>query len=561
MKIKIGIIIGLFLLLSSSRVHGKEANSANSATQNGSISIKSTPELYELTSKLASEYSSLNPGVKIKVVSTGINNIDLVAGDNLGLISDKSQSAFINETSWKMVVGRDIIVPIINAGNPFLNEILKHGISIEQFDQIFKSPQKQNWGNLLSNEQTAPVHIYLANDETIKTAVGNFIQESEIMNNVIAIGNIDDVVMSVKKDRYGIGFCRLVNVLGLDNENLIENVRLLPIDRNGNGTIDHMEDIYSDLNLFMRGVWIGKYPKALYNNIYVLGKKPPTDETELAFFNWILTDGQQFLGFNGYSDLVNSESQSQLDKINTTLISVTPQKDVYSITGIILFSLAGLAFVIFIFKVFRNIRNKKTLIIGTKAIHSHGFDNKSVIVLQGLFFDKTHTWAFMEKDGNVSIGVDDFLQHITGSITRVEMKSPGEKIKKGDLLFSIIQSGKQLNIYAPVSGTIIKQNEVLTSDSSFINSSPYSDGWVYKIEPSNWLKEIQELDMSGIYKRWLDTEFLRVKDFLAVTLKQDSREYSLVVLQDGGVLKDGVLSDFGPEIWEDFQTNFLDRYK
>ena len=38
-------------------------------------------------------------------------------------------------------------------------------------------------------------------------------------------------------------------------------------------------------------------------------------------------------------------------------------------------------------------------------------------------------------------------------------------------------------------------------------------------------------------------------------------EYAHVVLQDGGVIKEGVLSDFGPEVWEDFQSNFLDTYK
>ena len=43
---------------------------------------------------------------------------------------------------------------------------------------------------------------------------------------------------------------------------------LLPIDRNGNGLIDYNEKIYDDINDFSRGVWIGKYPKSLFSNIY-----------------------------------------------------------------------------------------------------------------------------------------------------------------------------------------------------------------------------------------------------------------------------------------------------
>jgi hypothetical protein len=69
------------------------------------------------------------------------------------------------------------------------------------------------------------------------------------------------------------------------------------------------------------------------------------------------------------------------------------------------------------------------------------------------------------------------------------------------------------------------------------------------------------LDMAEKYKLWLTNEFSRIKDFLAATLKPDSPEYAYVVLQDGGVLKDNILADFGPEVWEDFQTNFLDTYK
>jgi hypothetical protein len=141
------------------------------------------------------------------------------------------------------------------------------------------------------------------------------------------------------------------------------------------------------------------------------------------------------------------------------------------------------------------------------------------------------------------------------------MKNPGETIRKGDLLFTIIQSGKQLNMYAPVSGTIKKQNELLLANPSNLNTSPYSEGWVYMIEPSGWFKEIQLLDMSEKYKRWLSAEFSRMKDFLAAILKPESDEYAHVVLQDGGLMKEGVLSEFGPEVWEDFQTNFLDTFK
>jgi len=200
--------------------------------------------------------------------------------------------------------------------------------------------------------------------------------------------------------------------------------------------------------------------------------------------------------------------------------------------------------------------NNEVDVQDTAFVKTQAFNEQVVDIPIGLYYDKTHTWAYMEKDGMVRIGIDDFLQHITGPITRVKMKSTGEKIRKGKEVLSIIQKGKQLDIHAPVSGTIKKQNKALTKSSSLINSSPYSDGWVYMIEPTNWIKEIQYLITGNKYKEWLKSEFSRLKDFLAVSVKPNV-EYAHI-LQDGGELKDGILEDLGPEVWEDFQINFID---
>jgi glycine cleavage system H lipoate-binding protein len=158
----------------------------------------------------------------------------------------------------------------------------------------------------------------------------------------------------------------------------------------------------------------------------------------------------------------------------------------------------------------------------------------------------------------VKIGIDDFLQHITGKITRIKMKSPGKKVKKGEQILSIIQNGKQLNLYSPVSGTIVEQNEALDTDSSSLNYSPYDVGWVYRIEPSNWSRESQLLFMADKQREFIIKEFSRLKDFLMTALRVDTENYTQVILQDGGEIRDGVLSEMGPEIWEDFQTNFID---
>jgi glycine cleavage system H lipoate-binding protein len=206
----------------------------------------------------------------------------------------------------------------------------------------------------------------------------------------------------------------------------------------------------------------------------------------------------------------------------------------------------------------RYIRRSKESIRIPGTASQKVLDENCLVIPGGVYFDKTHTWVFMEQNGVVKVGIDDFLQHITGTITRIKMKGQGESVKKGEQILSIIQNGKQLNLYAPISGVIKEQNRILDTNSSVINSSPYNEGWIYKIEPTNWLRENQLLFMADKQKRFIRNEFSRLKDFLALALKSDSGLFPQVVLQDGGELRDGTLSNLGPEVWEDFQTKFID---
>lgn len=560
MKTTFFLIVGFLLFFATDIANSQESKSTD--LQTGSVSIMCSPDLHELTSKWASEYSSLNPEVKIEIINASFENTKLGTDENLGFMSNKALSVSNDAGLWKLAVGRNVIVPVINSGNPYLTELQKKGIAQERFIQIFKNAGTLNWGTLASNSSKEKVRIYVVNDETVKSGLSKFLKDTKIQDARITFGTREDVISAIQSDPYAIGFCKVVDVQNIDNQSLIANVSLLPIDKNGNGTIDYMEDIYADMNTFHRGVWIGKYPKMLVTNIYAVSSTQPVNEAELAFLKWVLTDGQKYMSASGFSDLASSESQSQLDKINFAAVNLVEDKNASTLSKILVGILTAIVLGLIISTVVRSNRKRKLTfsIAGTNSDET-GFDASSVALPNGLYFDKTHTWAFMEKDGLVSIGIDDFLQHITGPITRVEMKNTGEKIKKGELLFSIIQSGKQLNMYAPVSGVIKKQNEALLNNSSFLNQSPYSDGWVYRIEPSNWFKELQLLDMSERYRNWLNAEFSRLKDFMAAILKPETPEYAHVVLQDGGELKEGVLSDFGPEVWEDFQANFLDTFK
>lgn len=560
MKTNILSIVGTLLLLFYSSAFSQVIADNNNTPQKESVTVSCSPDLYPIASQWAAEYNTLNPEARVEVINPNGKNVNPGEGENLSFATNLSGGAMDNGTNWKIVVGRDIIVPFVNSKNPYLVELAKQGVSQEKFMQALNNSGKQNWGSLVAGGEKTALRIYIVNDETVKEGVAKFLQSANLPVSGIIFGSKEEVVSAVQNDPSALGFCTAITIMAQDHKAFVPDVKILPIDKNGNGTIDYMEDIYSDANSFLRGVWIGKYPKSLYSNIYAVSKAHPANETEIAFLTWVLADGQQYLNTNGYCSMVNSESQSQLNKISPAVVNVF-STDETSATNVVLIIVAMVIIIGFVIGMVVRRNSKHSNVVPALNEDLTSFDETSVSVPNGIYFDRAHTWAFMEKDGNITVGIDDFLQRVTGPINRIEMKSTGEKIKKGDLLFSIVQKGKQLNLYAPVSGIIKKQNDALIADTSLINKSPYTLGWVYLIEPSNWFKEIQFLEMATKYRKWISTEFSRVKDFLAANLNPDSLAYAHVVLQDGGALKDGILTDFGPEAWEDFQTNFLDTYK
>jgi len=564
MKSRIILIIGI-LMLTNGIVSNKEEATGNNSSGNRSINVLASPDLYNLMSRWAIEYCKLNPTLKINVLKSSDNNLADLLNKNagIGFVSSESYSTLNKQSTWTLIVGRDIIVPVMNVKNPLMDEINRRGITLEEFARIFSNPENQNWGMLLGNNQNTPIHCYILDDPSVKKEMVKFLNNDQLKLAGIKVTSWQEMISAIEKDPNSLGFCKLIHVLDLNNQCLGDNIKLVPIDKNGNGKIDYMENIYDNLQTFTRGVWIGKYPKALSGNIYMVSSVKPTNESELAFLRWVLVDGQQFLNMNGFCDLVFNERQTQLAKLNNTAIYPNaPEKSTYAILKVLFLVLIAFALIGFIFDwVSRPFRRGKGGVRPTAPSLSPFFDEESVIVPKGLYFDKTHTWAFMEKDGTVKIGIDDFLQHITGPLSRIGMKPAGVKIKKGDPLLTIIHKGKQLIIYSPVTGTITSYNKTLITDSSALNATPYTDGWVYMIEPSNWLREIQFLSMSEKYKAWLKDEFLRLKDFFATTIQTSSPEYAHITLQDGGALKDSILADLGPEVWEDFQTKFIDNTK
>jgi glycine cleavage system H lipoate-binding protein/ABC-type phosphate transport system substrate-binding protein len=560
MKQTIILLISL-LIVNYSSVSANIADKGGRSGETDSISIFSTPDLYNISSLWAGEYNKLFPGTKINVVSVSdAKTIEsLLTKGQIGFMKNESTPSVKQESFWKVIVGRDVIVPVINSKNPFLDEINTKGVSPENLRGYLSGKDSKKWGNILGGSQSAAVNLYILEETSIPNSLSEFLGGTDIILDGKKVENSNALLAAIQKDPFALGFCKLIDVLDLQKQTLTENISLLPLDRNGNGALDYNEKIYEDYTDFSRGVWIGKYPKALVSNIYSVSSSQPESEIETAFLKWVLNDGQQFLYSSGYTDLLMTERQSVTDKLfKAQNYSVAGAKDrsVLSTLLIIVLAFVLAGFVIdFSVRYFKKERVAPGL---NSSLIKQVLSTNNLRIPGGLFFDKTHTWAFLEQNGFVKVGIDDFIQHITGTITRIKLKNEGDIVKKGDLILSIIRNGKQLNLYSPVSGTIREKNNLLSSNASLVNSSPYNEGWVYRLEPSNWHRENQLLFMAEKHREFIKNEFSRLKDFLAFALVKDEVLLTQTILQDGGEIVDNTLSNLGPEVWEEFQTKFID---
>lgn len=536
-------------------VSGQKADRETAGKDLYTITVATVPETEFLATKWIEGFSSANPGTEIRILPAEQN-----ADADIRFMTDQSAVSAVQEDAWRIVVGREVFVPVTGAASRFLTEIYSTGISPEKFLKAVSSDGNLNWGQLLGSDNNTPVSVWILDDVTVSTALSRFTGIEPGLITASHALSAEVLIAELQRTPEAIAFCRLSDITDATGMAILPGIAIIPVDVNNNGQSEYFEQFYSDYGSFSRGVYIGKYPKTLCNNIYAVSASVPSSGARSDLMRYILSDGQRYIASAGFTPLARGEGIVRSEALVTDQTFVTAGSDgASSIRGWLWVFAVIAAVSVVAFALYRITRAGTEVPVAPARPHLAAFSLKSLITPAGILFDKGHTWAFMEKNGIVKVGIDDFLQHVTGPITRVKMKTPGEKVRKGDYLLSLIQNGKQLNIKSPVSGTIFTRNERLLGETDIVNSSPYDEGWIYAIEPENWEKDSRLLNLAGKYADFLKEEFARIRDFLSVMPGTNDVRYARVVLQDGGEFKDGLLEEFGPEIWEEFQVRFLEK--
>ncbi|RMH41794.1 MAG: glycine cleavage system protein GcvH [Deltaproteobacteria bacterium] len=118
-----------------------------------------------------------------------------------------------------------------------------------------------------------------------------------------------------------------------------------------------------------------------------------------------------------------------------------------------------------------------------------------------LLYTKEHEWARI--DGNVAtIGITQFAVDQLGDVTMVELPAEGDEVTK-DESFGSVESVKAVSdLYAPVSGKVVKVNDPINDSPEILNEDPYDEGWLIQIEMTD-PDEAKELMSADAYAEFV----------------------------------------------------------
>ncbi len=110
------------------------------------------------------------------------------------------------------------------------------------------------------------------------------------------------------------------------------------------------------------------------------------------------------------------------------------------------------------------------------------------------YYSKEHEWVKI-KEGVASVGITEYAAHQLGDITFVDLPKLGKVVKQFDLLAGIESVKAASDIYAPLSGKVVKVNEALNDTPEIVNEAAEDAGWLA------WLEVADPLEVKNLMTR------------------------------------------------------------
>jgi glycine cleavage system H protein len=129
----------------------------------------------------------------------------------------------------------------------------------------------------------------------------------------------------------------------------------------------------------------------------------------------------------------------------------------------------------------------------------------SAVYPDDLYYTKDHEWARVEdRDGGkvVTIGVTRFAVEQLGDVTQVDLPKEGESVKQAEAFGSVESVKAVSDLFAPVTGKVVKVNSPLADSPEYVNEDPYDEGWMIQVAVTN-TSELDGLLTAEAYQAFL----------------------------------------------------------
>jgi phosphate transport system substrate-binding protein len=311
-KIAFGVLVAIAML------SGCKSKEPKGNGLNGKISVSGAFALYPMVIKWSEEFAKLHPGVKFDVQAGGAGKgmtDALTQNVDLGMVSRDITPEEVNKGAFGIAVAKDAVIPTISASNPYLAILNKKGVTKEKLRDIWITGKIKNWKDLTGNGDL-PLRVYTRSDaagapETWAKYLGGG-QEDLLGTGVFGDPGLAEAIMNEKT---AIGYNNVNYVYNISDGKPHPGISALPIDLNGNGSLDADENFYASLQDINKAIASNKYPSPPARPLYLVVKDKPQNEIVKAFLQWILTDGQKFVQETGYVKLPESMLQGETDKL------------------------------------------------------------------------------------------------------------------------------------------------------------------------------------------------------------------------------------------------------
>lgn len=312
-----GLLIISIIVLSLVACGGKTADTT-SGELSGNITVSGAWALYPMMTRWQEEFQKLYPGVQFDVSAGGAGKgmADALGGAvDIGMVSrDIAPEEEAKGAYWVPVV-KDAVFPMINEKNPVIADLLSKGITREKFIGIYITGEIKTWGQLVDRpEITDEIHVFTRSDAAGAPEVwAKYLGGKQ--EDLLGVGVYGDpgLLDAVVKDPLGIGYNNLGYAFDTISGKPVAGSVALPIDYNENGTADATE-LLETKDEAINMVATDKYPSPPARPLNLVTNGKPTGLSQL-FLEWVLTEGQLFVGEAGYVKLPDDQLKASLEKI------------------------------------------------------------------------------------------------------------------------------------------------------------------------------------------------------------------------------------------------------